>query len=274
MGNMFERFTDRARRVLVDAQDEARSLHHSFIAPEHILLGLIRGEGVAARSLAQLGVSLEEVRDKVAAAISPATKGERPAKVPFSPQAKKALELSLREALRLGHNYIGTEHILLGVVRGAEAGGSSCIEVLGVGAEEVRARVLEAVANGPAPIVRQSPALVEAMQRARQGAGPGLMTTGQLLLAMLADGTSQAAKALQALQVSVDAVEARLAEIPIGTTTDAPPRARSVHIRLGEVTTTIDDADLAAALGGLTPEQLATALRNALAADPGREASA
>jgi ATP-dependent Clp protease ATP-binding subunit ClpA len=181
--------------------------------------------------------------------------------------------LSLREALRLGHNYIGTEHILLGVMRGADAEGSSVSEVLGVGAEEVRARVLETLANGPALLARQSPALVEAMQRARQGAGPGPTTTGQLLLSILADGGSQAAKALQGLDVSVEAVEARLAAIPIATTSDAPPRARSVHIRLGEVTTTIDDPDLAAALGDLTPEQIAKVLRNALADDPGRDAS-
>jgi len=271
---MFERFTDRARRVLVDAQDEARSLSHSFIGPEHILLGLIRGEGVAAKVLGQLGVSLDGVREKVAGVIASSPAGDRTAKVPFSPQAKKALELSLREALRLGHNYIGTEHILLGVLGTAEAKGSSVVEVLGVGTEEVRARVLEAVGkNGPASLSSQSPALVEALQRARQVAGAGPMTTGQLLVAMLADSASQAATALQALDVGREAVEASLAEIPLGATSDSPPRARSVHIRLGEVTTTIDDPDLAAALGALTPEQIAAALRSGLRTDPGRSAS-
>ncbi len=145
---MFERFTDRARRVLVVAQDEARSLHHSFIGAEHLVLGLIQGEGVAAKALSQLGVKLDDVRQRVAGVMA-AEPGQGAAKVPFSQQAKKSLEMSLREALRLGHNYIGTEHILLGVLRASEAKGSSVVQVLGVGADEVRARVLEAIAKGP-----------------------------------------------------------------------------------------------------------------------------
>ena len=175
--------------------------------------------------------------------------------------------------LRLGHNYIGTEHVLLGVLRAAEAKGSSVVQVLGVGADEVRARVLEVVAKGPAPLEPRSPALVGAMQRARQVAGVAPVTTGQLLLAILADEASQATKALQALGMSADLVEAKLAETPLSTTSDAPPRARAVHIRLGEVTTTIDDPDLAAALGDLTPEQVAAALRSALGPEPGRAAA-
>ncbi|MGH8921240.1 MAG: Clp protease N-terminal domain-containing protein, partial [Actinomycetes bacterium] len=113
---MFERFTDRARRVLVLAQEEARLLNHNFIGTEHILLGLIHeGEGVAAKALEQLGISLEAVREKVEETIGPA--GTSPAgSPPFTPRAKKVLELSLREALQLGHNYIGTEHMLLGLV--------------------------------------------------------------------------------------------------------------------------------------------------------------
>ena len=111
---MFERFTDRARRVLVLAQEEARLLNHSFIGTEHILLGLIHeGEGVAAKALESLGISLEAVREKVEETIGPA--GTAPTgSPPFTPRAKKVLELSLREALQLGHNYIGTEHMLLG----------------------------------------------------------------------------------------------------------------------------------------------------------------
>ncbi len=113
---LFERFTDRARRVLVLAQEEARLLNHNFIGTEHILLGLIHeGEGVAAKALESLGISLEAVREKVEETIGPAgtsTTGSPP----FTPRAKKVLELSLREALQLGHNYIGTEHMLLGLV--------------------------------------------------------------------------------------------------------------------------------------------------------------
>src|SRR5215210_7659636 len=107
---MFERFTDRARRVVVLAQEEARMLNHNYIGTEHILLGLIHeGEGVAAKALESLGISLEGVRQQ-------APSGH----IPFTPRAKKVLELSLREALQLGHNYIGTEHILLGLIREGE----------------------------------------------------------------------------------------------------------------------------------------------------------
>src|ERR1700751_4091996 len=107
---MFERFTDRARRVVVLAQEEARMLNHNYIGTEHILLGLIHeGEGVAAKALESLGIALEGGRQQ-------APSGH----IPFTPRAKKVLELSLREALQLGHNYIGTEHILLGLIREGE----------------------------------------------------------------------------------------------------------------------------------------------------------
>src|SRR5438093_10014850 len=111
---LVERFTDRARRVVVLAQEEARLLNHNYIGTEHILLGLIHeGEGVAAKALESLGISLEAVRNQVEEII--AQGGSSPSgHIPFTPRAKKVLELSLREALQLGHNYIGTEHILLG----------------------------------------------------------------------------------------------------------------------------------------------------------------
>src|SRR5512133_1818727 len=111
--SMFERFTDRARRVVVLAQEEARMLDHNYIGTEHLLLGLIReGEGYAARALESLGISLDAVRQQVEVIIG---RGQHAPSgpVPFTPRAKKVLELSLREALQLGHNYIGPEHILL-----------------------------------------------------------------------------------------------------------------------------------------------------------------
>src|SRR5918996_1932747 len=114
---MFERFTDRARRVVVLAQEEARMLNHNYIGTEHILLGLLHeGHGVAANALESLGVPLDGVRKEVEEIIG---RGETAASghIPFTPRAKKVLELSLREALELGHNYIATEHILLGLVR-------------------------------------------------------------------------------------------------------------------------------------------------------------
>ena len=110
---MFERLTDRARRVLVEAREEALSLNHSFIGTEHLLLGLIRqDEAVAARVLESLGISPVAVRAKVEETVGPAASSP-PGSPPFTPRAKKVLELSLREAVQLGHNYIGTEHILL-----------------------------------------------------------------------------------------------------------------------------------------------------------------
>ena len=140
---MFERFTDRARRVLVLAQEEARLLNHSFIGTEHILLGLIHeGEGVAAKALEQLGVTLETVREKVEETIG--LSGTAPTgSPPFTPRAKKVLELSLREALQLGHNYIGTEHILLGLVREGEGVAAQVLISLGADLAKVRQQVIQ-----------------------------------------------------------------------------------------------------------------------------------
>ena len=140
---MFERFTDRARRVLVLAQEEARLLNHGFIGTEHILLGLIHeGDGLAAKALEQLGVSLEDVRAQVTEVIG--LSGSVPmGSPPFTPRAKKVLELSLREALQLGHNYIGTEHILLGLVREGEGVAAQVLVSLGADLARVRQQVVQ-----------------------------------------------------------------------------------------------------------------------------------
>jgi ATP-dependent Clp protease ATP-binding subunit ClpC len=120
---MFERFTDRARRVVVLAQEEARMLNHNYIGTEHILLGLIHeGEGVAAKALESLGISLEAVRQQVEEIIGQGQQAPS-GHIPFTPRAKKVLELTFREALRLGHNYIGTEHILLALLEAEDDGG-------------------------------------------------------------------------------------------------------------------------------------------------------
>src|SRR5256886_1257771 len=140
---MFERFTDRARRVVVLAQEEARMLNHNYIGTEHILLGLIHeGEGVAAKALESLGISLEGVRQQVEEIIGQgeqATSGH----IPFTPRAKKVLELSLREALQLGHNYIGTEHILLGLIREGEGVAAQVLVKLGADLNRVRQQVIQ-----------------------------------------------------------------------------------------------------------------------------------
>jgi len=140
---MFERFTDRARRVVVLAQEEARLLNHSYIGTEHILLGLIHeGEGVAAKALESLGISLEAVRNQVEEMIGQG--GSSPSgHIPFTPRAKKVLELSLREALQLGHNYIGTEHILLGLIREGEGVAAQVLVKLGADLSRVRQQVIQ-----------------------------------------------------------------------------------------------------------------------------------
>jgi ATP-dependent Clp protease ATP-binding subunit ClpC len=140
---VFERFTDRARRSVVFAQEEARLLDHNYIGTEHILLGLLRQEdGVAARALSSLGVSVEAARGQVRMIIGEGTTAPGH-HIPFTPRAKKVLELSLREALQLGHNYIGTEHVLLGLIREGEGVAVQVLEALGADRIHVRQSVLE-----------------------------------------------------------------------------------------------------------------------------------
>src|SRR5437660_4279187 len=140
---MFERCTDRARRVVALAQEEARMLNHNYIGTEHILLGLIReSEGVAAKALESLGISLEAVRRQVKEIIG---RGQQAPSghIPFTPRAKKVLELSLREALQLGHNYIGTEHILLGLIREGAGVAAQVLVKLGADLNRVRQQVIQ-----------------------------------------------------------------------------------------------------------------------------------
>jgi ATP-dependent Clp protease ATP-binding subunit ClpC len=157
MGNaMFERFTDRARRVVVDAQEEARTLNHNHIGTEHILLGLVHeGNGVAVKALESLGISLEAVRQQVEEIIG---HGQHTPSghIPFTPRAKKVLELSLRESRQLGHNYIGTEHILLGLI--SEEDGVAAQVLSSLGAEHDR-------------VQRQATRLLDAYQRRKSAGG-------------------------------------------------------------------------------------------------------
>ncbi|HRN29152.1 MAG TPA: Clp protease N-terminal domain-containing protein, partial [Terrimesophilobacter sp.] len=140
---MFERFTDRARRVVVLAQEEAKMLNHNYIGTEHILLGLIHeGEGIAAKALEALGISLDAVREQVQDIIGQGQQ-QPTGHIPFTPRAKKVLELSLREALQLGHNYIGTEHILLGLIREGEGVAAQVLVKLGADLNRVRQQVIQ-----------------------------------------------------------------------------------------------------------------------------------
>jgi ATP-dependent Clp protease ATP-binding subunit ClpC len=179
---VFERFTEPARQVVVLAQDEARELKHNYIGTEHLLLGLIREErGLAARVLGSLGVTLEGVRVQVGRIIGSGddvTTGE----IPFTPRSKKVLELSLREALGLGHNYIGTEHVLLGIV--AEGEGVACRILLdfGVSSDAVRDAVVRALSGMGARVQLHGPGAtaMPAVQRLKRP--PRFQLSSALLL--------------------------------------------------------------------------------------------
>ncbi len=150
---MFERFTEPARQIVVVAQEEARALKHNYIGTEHVLLGLLREEdGLAARVLSSLDVSLEDVRTQVGRIIGQGdevTAGE----IPFTPRAKKVLDLALREALSLGHNYVGTEHVLLGIARENEGVASRILLDAGADGETVRNQVIGMLSGpGRAPV--------------------------------------------------------------------------------------------------------------------------
>lgn len=182
---MFERFSDRARRVVVLAQDEAKALNHNYIGTEHLLLGLVsEGEGVAAKALTSLGISLEAVRAQVEEIIGRGTTTPT-GHIPFTPRAKKVLELSLREALQMNHSYIGTEHLLLGLIREGEGVAAQVLIRLGADLNTVRNTVLQllqgddgkqaATAGAPEAGPSQSPATVldqfgrNLTQQAREG---------------------------------------------------------------------------------------------------------
>jgi GNAT superfamily N-acetyltransferase len=148
---VFERFTDRARRVVVLAQEEARLLDHNYIGTEHILLGLLEErEGVAGRVLASLSISLDDTRRRVEEAVGRGSSTPT-GHIPFTPRAKKVLELSLREALRLGDKHIGTEHLLLGLIREGEGVAAEVLNGLGADADRVRTIVMSVLSTGSVP---------------------------------------------------------------------------------------------------------------------------
>jgi len=237
---MFERFTTRARNAVVLAQEEARRLDHNYIGTEHVLLGLLREpDGVASRALRRLGISLETVRSSVEQIIGRG--GERPPEghIPFTPRAKKVLELSLREALQLGHNYIGTEHILLGLIREGEGMAAQILVQRGAGLERVRKAVMEELgrvgATAEATAVDRTPAADEILTAAQEISGPAPMGSHHLLEALARADDSLAAKALQALGVDADALAAKIDELGIDGTSDLTPEqaaARRMEVRL------------------------------------------
>jgi ATP-dependent Clp protease ATP-binding subunit ClpA len=269
---MFERFTSRARHVVVLAQEEARRLHHNYIGTEHILLGLLgEPDAVAGRVLAGFGMSLEATRSEVTAIVSAGTTAPS-GHIPFTPRAKKVLELSLREALQLQHNYIGTEHILLGLIREGEGVAahillqhaevaairtavtdqlpSASAETSGRGRRWLRRRAAAGPAEPGTPaeqaVLNATPAADTTLSEAARMAGAQPVGSHHLLLAALADPDTAAARALAALGVDLDQARQALRSADITGTSDELPEdagRRQMLLQVSGERLTIEAAD-------------------------------
>jgi ATP-dependent Clp protease ATP-binding subunit ClpA len=263
---MFERFTSRARQVLVLAEQEAARLGHTLVGSEHILLGLVEeGTGIGARTLVALGVSADVLRKKVVEHSGTPVAAVSGGNAPFAPGAKKVLEAALQEAVFAGHNYIGTEHLLLGVVRDTDNPGARALAAAGLDPGAVRAKVFELLASVGVPArasTTRSPAVAKAIGKAEAAAGTnGIVTTAALVRAIVSDEHSHGAQALRTLGVTPENVAAALASIAVEDTNDSPgPQA--IEIKLGQTSTVFADPDLATALARLPQEQLLAALRD------------
>jgi hypothetical protein len=252
---MFERFTKDARHVVVLAQEEARRLHHNYIGTEHILLGLLaEQDGLAFRALQTFGFTLEGTRDEVTAIVA-VGKGEmQSGHIPFTPRAKKTLELALRESLQLHHNYIGTEHVLLGVIREGE-GVAAQILIQHADLASIRATVLDLAGASQTAFTRRwlrrlgsvtgpeaaaaseqsawsaTPAADTTLSEAGRLAGAQPVGTHHLLLAALADINSASARALAALGLDLDRAKEALRTTDVtGTSDELPEEAGRRHM--------------------------------------------
>jgi ATP-dependent Clp protease ATP-binding subunit ClpA len=272
-GLMFERFTNRARHVVVLAQEEARRLHHNYIGTEHVLLGLLgEPEGVAARVLEGFGMSLEGTREEVKAIIGTGKKAPS-GHIPFTPRAKKTLEYALREAVQLHHTYIGTEHILLGVIREGDGVGAKILKQHSADLAPIRTAVLDLLVPGvPAggargrrwlrrfatagpggasepeeqPELRTTPAADTSLSEAARLAGSQPVGSHHLLLAALGDPDAAAARALAALGVDLDQAREALRTADVTGTSDEPPEEagrRQMLIRVTDDRLTIEATD-------------------------------
>ena len=250
-GPMFERFTNRARHVVVLAQEEARRLQHNYIGTEHVLLGLLgEPDGLAFRALERFGMSLEGTREEVKAIVgtgSATVSGH----IPFTPRAKKILELALREALQLHHNYIGTEHILLGVIREGDGVGAQILKQHSADLTPIRMAVLDLLSTMPTEATRgrrwlrrrvasvagpgevpepgesaelhTTPAADTSLSEAARLAGSQPVGSHHLLLAALGDPDTAAARALAALGVDLDQAREALRNADVTGTSDEQP---------------------------------------------------
>jgi ATP-dependent Clp protease ATP-binding subunit ClpC len=181
---MFERFTDRARNVVVLAQQEARLLKHNYIGTEHILLGLVReSDGLAAKALESLGIGLEAVREQVEEIIGRGQKSPS-GNISFTPRGKKVLELSLREALQFGHNYIGTEHILLGIIREGEGVAAQVLVNLGGDLKTVRQQVIQLLKEKPTTEELPQAAQARAARLAESVGAAGIVSRAEAAVPM------------------------------------------------------------------------------------------
>ncbi len=231
---MFERFTQRARHAMALAQREATDLHHGLVGD----------------------MPTTEVKGTP----------------PFTPRSKKVLELSLREALKLGHNYIGTEHILLGIIQEREGVGAKALTELGASLPDIRHKVVDLLAgytgdptSRTTPQPAQSPAVDAAIKKA---SAKGVVDTGTLLDAIVADVASRASKALASMGLSFEQLTAAIEATPVEGTSD-DPRATRVEITIGEWSQVIDDPEIAGMLSSLTVDELRDALRKRLRDNPG-----
>jgi ATP-dependent Clp protease ATP-binding subunit ClpC len=238
---MFERFTTNARAVVINAQEEARGLQHNYIGTEHILLGLFAiPTSISAQALRQLGVTATAVRDGIVAEVGPGKDPAAAGHIPFTKRAKKLLELSLREALQLKHNYIGTEHILLAIEREGEGLAAKILAGQVRELSAVRATVLELLGDGKqehgsgaAP--RRTTAAEEVVNAAQALAGNAPMGSHHLLEALVRSEGSLAAKVLGHLGVDPAAIAEKVDEFDMEDTTDATPEesaARKMELRV------------------------------------------
>jgi ATP-dependent Clp protease ATP-binding subunit ClpA len=238
---MFERFSDEARHAVVLAQDDGREFGHPHIGTEDLLLGLVQeGQGAAAVALRSLGIDLRVCRADVAAIVGRGS-GAPSGHIPFSPAAKKVLERSLREALGLGHNYIGTEHMLLGLISGDDQVTAQVLARHDVTTDMLRAAVHDALRTADddraraTPSPRRTAGADAILTAAQELAGPSPMGSQHLLVAMSLLEDSLAACALAALGIKADALADVITNLDVEGTTDVTPQdaaARHMEVRL------------------------------------------
>lgn len=261
---MFERFTDRSRRTLVVAQEEARQRGHNFIGTEHVLLGVLADKaGLAHRSLVVLAVDIDAVLGELETRMAASAKSDAVGSPPFTPKAKQSLEKALGESVRLGHGYIGTEHLLLGLLGVPDGWAAEVLVAKGVQLDEVRRVVVDLLVASPPPPAsapgsgkgetRLTPAAETALNGARRRAGDRPVGSHDLMAALLYSDRSAAAVALLAAGFDLDALRSALERaVTLNTSDQTPEETLAAQIEIGtdgdRVVLRLDDPSLLAAL--------------------------